>query len=371
MTELPSEPELFAGRMKDGSRPRLRSHELYYHWDKPIPGGVEDRSPMEVDLERLHYRINLNHLRQLDKALAFGEAMVDAGLHALKNAPVAQAPSPAQAVGAPPTAADTSKGSDPLVKQRKEDPPPADLPGRPVDACSDVRVPPAPFDEHAKEVGKILDDAQKLELEAELAGAVGEAPTACAGEAPALRNIPLEKLLPLAEKGARLIPLAEKGARLIVMASAKRAELAHILADQAFGLDTRKLFLQDRAVAVVYATLLHLDEQFRDVGFGSWMPFRFPDQWLAFCGIMRRVLAANGLIHSKHADTYRKLLDETPPVEIEGEIEDRIKLTRTPINPARCWENRGAETMADLAERLWHEVDHPPYPPPRKQCAPD
>src|SRR5690606_34281594 len=75
MTELPSEPELFAGRMKDGSRPRLRSHELYYHWDKPIPGGATERTPMEVDLERLHYRINLSHLRQLDKALAFGEAM--------------------------------------------------------------------------------------------------------------------------------------------------------------------------------------------------------------------------------------------------------------------------------------------------------
>jgi hypothetical protein len=117
--------------------------------------------------------------------------------------------------------------------------------------------------------------------------------------------------------------------------------------------------------------LLHLDEQFRDVGFGSWMPFRFPDQWLAFCGIMRRVLAANGLIHSRHADVYRKLLDETPAVEIEGEIEDRIKMTRTPINPARCWENRGAENMTELDKRLWHEVDNPPHPPPRKQYAPD
>lgn len=369
MTELPSEPELFAGRMKDGSRPRLRSHELYYHWDKPIPGGVEDRSPMEVDLERLHYRINLNHLRQLDKALAFGEAMVDAGLHALKNAPPeAITSAQTKARGAPVRRSLGEVGNPGRVtvdSQPQADPPGIGIPGsgsagRPVDACSDVRVPPVPFDEHAKEVGKILDAADKLELEAELACDAGDSTATHAGKLPA-SQIPLEKLL----------PLAEKGARLIVMASAKRAELAHILADQAFGLDTRKLFLQDRAVAVVYATLLHLDEQFRDVGFGSWMPFRFPDQWLAFCGIMRRVLAANGLIHSKHADTYRKLLDETPPVEIEGEIEDRIKLTRTPINPARCWENRGAETMADLAERLWHEVDHPPYPPPRKQCAPD
>ena len=169
MTELPSEPELFAGRMEDGSCPPLRSHELYYHWDKTIPGGRQELAPLEVDAQRLHYRINLNHLRQLDKALAFGEALVDAGLHALKTAPVAQAPSPAQAVGAPPTAADTSKRPDPLLKQRKENQIPAEPAGRPVDACSDVLVPPVPFDDDAREVGKILDAADKLKLEAELA----------------------------------------------------------------------------------------------------------------------------------------------------------------------------------------------------------
>ncbi|MCB9935623.1 MAG: hypothetical protein H6840_08005 [Planctomycetes bacterium] len=395
MTELPSESELFEGRMKDGSRPPLRSHELYWHWDKPIPGGNEDLTPMQIDAEKLHQQIDTRHLAQLDKAIAFAEALVNAGLSALKNAPadprpqaddVAQAPPPAQAVGAPPTAADRKKDSDPLIKQREE----GRTPGRPIAEGSDVTVPIPPYDPDARDVDVIMDNFAKVQAALLAAGessAVVGATTACAGDPesrtrlsgtfadanPALRacagegacataasQLPLEKLL----------PLAEKGARLLVTASGKRAELAHKLVDRALGMDIRRSFLQDRAIGVVYATLLSLDEQFRDVGFGSWMPFRFPDQWLSFCGIMRRVLAANGLIHSKHADVYRRLLDETPPVEIEGEVQDRVKMAKTPHNPARCWENRGAENMDALRERLYHEVDHPPYPPPRKQCAP-
>ena len=174
-------------------------------------------------------------------------------------------------------------------------------------------------------------------------------------------QLPLEKLL----------PLAEKSARLLLSASAKRAEIAHRLVERSLALDIRRAFLQDRAVAVVYATLLHLDDQFSKLGFGSWMPLRFPDQWLAFCGVMRRVLAANGLIHSEHADVYRKLLDETPPVEIEGELHERVQNAKTPKNPARCWENRGASDMKELRERYYNEVTNPPHPPPRKQNAPD
>ena len=151
---------------------------------------------------------------------------------------------------------------------------------------------------------------------------------------------------------------------LLMSASAKRTEIAHKLVEQALTLDTRKSFLQNRAVAVVYATLLHLDETFREIGFGSWMPFRFPDQWLAFCGVMRRVLAANGLIHSEHADVYRKLLDETPPVEIEGDVRERARLARTPENISLCHTNRGAATLADLRERLTPEAHHPSNPPP-------
>ena len=95
---------------------------------------------------------------------------------------------------------------------------------------------------------------------------------------------------------------------------------------------------------MVKNTLLHLDEGFKDVGFAGWMPFRYADQWLMFCGIMQRVLAANGLIHSEHAEVYRKLLEETPaPIEPQ---------TKTPQRIARTHMTRGCPTMADLKRRL-------------------
>ncbi len=91
-----------------------------------------------------------------------------------------------------------------------------------------------------------------------------------------------------------------------------RVQLARRAAKVAARRDLRVDFLHDRAHAVVRDTLLHLDKKFWDVGFGGWMPFRFPDQWLMFVGVLRRVLAANGLIHSPHAQVYRKLLEDTP-----------------------------------------------------------
>lgn len=150
----------------------------------------------------------------------------------------------------------------------------------------------------------------------------------------------------------KVLVMAERCSRNLAVLGAKRAEVAHRVIEAAMALDTRKSFLQNRAVAVVYATLLHLEDGFREVGFGSWMPFRYPDQWLRFCGVMQRVLAANGLIHSRNAETYRKLLDETPPVEQKDDIDERIQKARTPANMAMCARNQGAETMAELEELL-------------------
>ncbi|MBZ0138107.1 MAG: hypothetical protein K8I27_17255, partial [Planctomycetes bacterium] len=59
------------------------------------------------------------------------------------------------------------------------------------------------------------------------------------------------------------------------------------------------------------------------------------------------------------ADTYRRLLDETPPVEIKGEVKDRIKWWDTPENWSICWRNRGALNMKILKERLTDEVWDP------------
>jgi hypothetical protein len=108
-------------------------------------------------------------------------------------------------------------------------------------------------------------------------------------------------------------------------------------------LDKRQAFLEDRAVAVVKQTLLALDDRFIRVGFGAWMPFRYADQWLMFCGVMSRVLAANGLVHSENPEAYRKILEETPPVEDQQ--------PHTPESWATCWSNRGARTINEL--RYW------------------
>jgi len=153
--------------------------------------------------------------------------------------------------------------------------------------------------------------------------------------------------------------LAERGSRLLLAVTPRRTALAMELVSMAMELETKQAFMWDRAHAVIYGTLLHLDEHFQELGFGAWMPFRFPDQWLSFCGVLRRVLAANGLIHSEHADIYRKLLDETPPVELHGSVYDRVKESRTPHNISHCHRNRGAATLSDLKKRLKTEVWDP------------
>jgi hypothetical protein len=67
---------------------------------------------------------------------------------------------------------------------------------------------------------------------------------------------------------------------------------------------------------------------------------------------MNRILAANGLVHGKYADTYRKLLDETPPVSPKGTVHERIAELKTPINHAKCKRNQGAYTLSELEKIL-------------------
>ena len=54
---------------------------------------------------------------------------------------------------------------------------------------------------------------------------------------------------------------------------------------------------------MVASTLLHLDDEFDEVGFGSWMPFRYPDQWLMFVGVM------TGLFFMNAAGSTKRMLD--------------------------------------------------------------
>ncbi|MCB9894853.1 MAG: hypothetical protein H6839_10410 [Planctomycetes bacterium] len=317
--ELPSEDELFNGRATDGSRPAMPSGRLYEKWGKPIPGGDENKTHDEVERDRLHYQIDRQHLARLDKCCRFAEAMVDVGLDAIANAPpeaVAEAVAETQSAnGRPPYSGDK----------------------RPRTVGAAV-LPDDPRERD--EISTAQCEAAADQLAAALEAAGDAAPTPKLSSQ--TRAIPLEKA----------ILIGERGSKLLMTASAKRTEIAHRLVNTALTLDTRRSFLQNRSVAVVYATLLHLDETFREIGFGSWMPFRYPDQWLSFCGVMQRVLAANGLIHSDNPEVYRKLLDETPPVKIPGTIDERVKQAQTPEHLGLCARNRGPRTFDELARIL-------------------
>ncbi|MBK8205871.1 MAG: hypothetical protein IPK87_03635 [Planctomycetes bacterium] len=154
-----------------------------------------------------------------------------------------------------------------------------------------------------------------------------------------------DQVLRLGQYSAREVPKVAMMRRALMQESAKRA----------CEKDIRDAFMWDRAHAVVANTLLAMDKQFTEVGFGSWMPFRFPDQWLMFCGVMRRVLAANGLIHAKNPDVYRRLLEETPFVKAEEDEGVRGKL-KLPHNWSSLWTNRGAQSMQELYERMSVEI---------------
>lgn len=315
--------------MPDGSRPPLHSGGLY---EGPDGVPVEEGKPQaELDRERLHYEIDLRRLQQLDLCCEFAERMIGVGMRALDE-PQSPGPAPEESPGMitaqPPNTPGAGRGGRPPFSTDK-DPYIGNRGGR----RDGVTVPASPHDDpETKGVFDACDSAERF-VESIRGKAGGTS----------RRPLPVPEELTFSQA----VAIGERGVKLLLAASDKRAEVAHRLVDRALVLDTRHSFLQNRAVAVVYATLLHLDDSFRELGFGAWMPFRFPDQWLAFCGVLRRVLAANGLIHSEHAETYRKLLDETPPPEGE---------TQTPANDALCHTNRGAGTMAELARRLQSEA---------------
>jgi hypothetical protein len=159
---------------------------------------------------------------------------------------------------------------------------------------------------------------------------------------------------------AQATSLIHLGCRMVSSVTEKRTEVFKRLIKHAMQQDLKEAFYWDRAHAVVATTLLHLDDEFEDVGFGSWMPFRYPDQWLMFCGVMNRVLAANGLVYSNDPEQYRKLLDETDPVIPKiRDIGERIDWWSTPQNWSTLWLNRGAPNLEVLKQRLTDEVWDP------------
>ncbi|MEZ5993327.1 MAG: hypothetical protein R3E76_13395 [Planctomycetota bacterium] len=393
--ELPSIDELLAGRMRDGSSPPLHSGKLYEHWKKPLPGINEQKTASDLTAEELHYLVDKLHLDDLDLALNFTRDCLLRAMDLTRqpNSPGCKAGG-SEAGQNEPTTPDQenhpTRSGEEEAEAREET---ADAEG--VDASSgrpgaapDVqRVPelrgvtgiqglpedplrsrtrPKRFAGPARGTGATeippppqkLDD-EKVRQAIELGKRHEEAMLAVRGDnrKPSTRQTREIAFADL--NAAQVMTLAERAAKLMPVLSEQRAAVAHKLIDDSKAVDMKTSFMWDRAHAVVAATLLHMDESFDKLGFGAWMPFRFPDQWLMFCSVMQRVLAANGLIHSSHPEIYRRLLEETPPVDWpEGILDtgERIEKLKTPENWSRCWSNRGARTLTELKERLEKEV---------------
>jgi hypothetical protein len=369
--EFASEQEFFDGVRADGAKPVLHSRKLYNGATKPFSDQptnfpFENRDPRTVTADELLYEVKLQELEDANLALETARELIDIGRAAARRAPGSPAgrESGSQTPEASREPADTSTGdAEATPAAAGSEPPQADIdasrddpetgpglgcnpdlrfrtPGlRSVGPGNEIGLPELPF--------KTGGDKPKIDRVGPLLGAL---------DRPARKRRPVDPDVIASIKPEAGLVMAERGCRLLLAASPVRAAIARELIAMAMELETKQSFLWDRAHGLVCGTLLHMDEHWEEMGFGSWMPFRYPDQWLSFCGIMTRILAANGLIHAKHADVYRRLLDETPPVELKGTIDDRIKESRTPHNMARCKINQGAYTMSELKTRLQNEV---------------
>jgi hypothetical protein len=145
---------------------------------------------------------------------------------------------------------------------------------------------------------------------------------------------------------ATLMMLALRAAKDLPKLSAELRDLEAKLRPAEADAKLKEDLYQDKGVSVVTDTLVSMGKTFGDLGFGYWMPFRYPDQWLMFGGLLQRVLAAHGLVPSGNAAIYRKLMEETPPI--------------TPIaadaGPPKSWgqayRNREFKDMKGVLDRI-------------------
>jgi hypothetical protein len=380
--EVSSEQEYFDGVRADGRKPIFQSRKLYtgatkHYSDEPADFPFENRDPREISADELRYHVKRQELDDLDYIRESAYELIEIGRAAARRGEgtvpeVRDCPRPSDSPQAPEVDASADADAAPDAA-----PSPASTTGtRPTPACgvghtgsadsncgdsprSGMREP-----EIREPRLRLVNRESDVQIPNPAVKAKDQPPDHGGAVANAVLNQSHKRRPIDPAKFAHIKPgvglaMAERGCKLLLAVSPVRAEVARELIDMSMGLETKHSFMWDRAHAVIYATLLHMDEHFQELGFGSWMPFRFPDQWLSFCGIMTRVLAANGLIHSKYADVYRKLLDETPPVNFEGTIDERIKESRTPHNIAQCKWNQGAYTMSELKHRLQSEVWDP------------
>ncbi len=153
-----------------------------------------------------------------------------------------------------------------------------------------------------------------------------------------MRNIPFS--------AAVILAFALKAAKELPKLSAELRDLEARLSPAEAEQKIKSDFFKDRAYCVVHDMLNSMDGAFKSLGFGHWMPFRYPDQWLSFCGLLTRVLAAHGLMPSGNAAVYRKLLDETDP------ISPACADAGAPKSYGLCFRNREYKSMQHMLERI-------------------
>jgi hypothetical protein len=372
--EFSSEQEYQAGVRADGRKPVLQSRKLYggatkLYTDEPADFPFENRDPRQMTADELRYAVKRQELDDLDYARETAYEMIEIGRAAARrDSPAGDGRGSGEEGNNQPAEAAKPEVDTSTLAPSSDAPDAAPDPDTPDPRPSQGGLfgmrEPRPFREPEIREPRLVNRQSKIEIPPSPLPPKDQ-PQDFSGETARAVLHPPRKRRPIdPAKFAHIKPgvglaMAERGCKLLMAISPVRTKLALELIDMAMELETKQSFMWDRAHALIYATLLHMDEHWAELGFGSWMPFRYPDQWLSFCGIMTRVLAANGLIHAKHADVYRKLLDETPPVELKGTLDERIKESKTPHNIAQCKSNQGAYTMSELKARLQSEVWDP------------
>lgn len=386
--EWPTEQDLLNGKMPDGSRPPLHSRSIY-----DLPDNFPDHDAELRVKDRSAERLRLAVEKQLhgvyDRVAKFAEQMMEIG----RSASGAGSAKPID-TKCPPAVVSEANDNDSTSDEPSPDDCRQDARATPKGYTNSYNtfntfriganpkttrvtegggiVPPVPCDadeEEIKAMSQVADECEALldyiDRSSSGAGSAQPIDAKCppVSREPARDNMGEDVHPANTRHNAKLkfevaIAIGERGAKLLLNAAEKRAASGVRIIDLCTKLDNRDKFMHDRAHAVTHCTLMHMDESLRECGFTGWMPFRWPDQWLMFIGLMRRILAANGLIHSKHASVYRRLMEETPLPENDA---------RPPQNWSQCWVNRGACTMDELRARIKEEEDLEKLnkPPPR------
>jgi hypothetical protein len=145
---------------------------------------------------------------------------------------------------------------------------------------------------------------------------------------------------------AVILAMALRAAKDLPKLSAELRDLEARLLPAEAEIKLKQEFYFDRAFCVVNDMLNSMDTAYKQLGFGQWMPFRFPDQWLMFTGILNRVLAAHGLMPSGNAAVYRKLLDDTDPISPASAD------AGAPKSYGLCFRNREYKNIQHMLDRL-------------------